>query len=63
MNIASNMLIPDNAKQDNLLRDTKETTKFGEFVSQRVATSTSENSIGTFTIFNTCRKKTMCRLL
>ena len=45
MNITSNMQIPDNAKEDILLRDTKGRTKFEEFVTQRVATSTSDKSI------------------
>ena len=45
MNIASNIQIPDNATEVILLRDTKGTTKFEEFVSQRVATSTLVKSI------------------
>ena len=68
MNMVSNMEVPENAKDDILLRDEKGTEKFEEFVSERVVASTAKMSIWDpmkkikLKTFTTCRKKTQCKV-
>jgi hypothetical protein len=68
MNLVSNMEVPENAKDDILLRDVKGTEKFDEFVSERVVASTAKMSIWDpmkkikLKTFTTCRKKTQCKV-
>ena len=68
MNLVSNMEVPEDAKEDMLHRDEKGTSKFEEFVSERVVASTAKLSIWEpmqkmkLKTFNTCRKKTRCKV-
>lgn len=68
MNLVSNMEVPEDAKEDILHRDEKGTSKFEEFVCERVVASTAKLSIWEpmqkmkLKTFNTCRKKTRCKV-
>jgi hypothetical protein len=69
MNLVSNMEVPENSKNDILLRDEKGTEKFEEFVSERVVASTAKMSIWDpmkkikLKTFTTYMKKTQCKVV
>lgn len=45
MNLVSNMVVPEMAKEDILHRDTEGTKRFEEFVSERVVGTTASKSV------------------
>ena len=69
MNLVSNMLVPEMAKEDILHRDTEGTKRFEEFVSERVVGTTASkyvwevgNQSKNEDIQHICKQKTKCKV-
>ena len=68
MNLVSNMVVPETAKEDILHRDNKGTEKFEEFVSERVVAATATKSVWDpmkkmkLKTFSTSKQKVKCKV-